>query len=540
MVSHSVMKKFVFVYFVLLSCFGYSQKGRFHLIDKQTNKSILLKDSLSTVKFLDSLAENNYYFTKIVSVKKVGDTTKILFDKGKNYNESYVQLSDSLSQALKVSPELFTKNLDSIKRLLNKKLVNLGYTFGRVKTRFLGLENDIPKVTLSLYYGKKRTIDGFVLKDYERVPKRFVKNMEKEYLRKNYNEQNLSSIRQSLQNHPFMVLERPPQTLFTKDSTKIFLFLQKKKASTFDGVIGFGNDKTKKLSFNGTLNVNFRNLLNGFEDINIYWQRTPDKSQTFNLKTDIPYLAKTNLGLSVHLNIFRQDSTYANVKFQPALYFHLNNRQKVGLRGNFENSVVTDSLFVQGKDYRKTGFGIWYEMTLPSETALMLYKTKIRAEADFLSAEYPVVDAKAKQNYFYGFVEHNLQLSGNHWLNLKGETALLNSNLPFTTNELLRFGGWNSLRGFNENSLYANFYYYGNAEYRYLIGEQAFFDAFLQYGQLSNTSLNIRPKLYSFGLGFNFFIPIGLMSFQISNGNEFGNPLKFGDTKIHWGILSRF
>ncbi len=30
------------------------------------------------------------------------------------------------------------------------------------------------------------------------------------------------------------------------------------------------------------------------------------------------------------------------------------------------------------------------------------------------------------------------------------------------------------------------------------------------------------------------------MSFQLSNGNEFGNPFKFNDIKIHWGILSRF
>jgi hypothetical protein len=35
------------------------------------------------VKFLDSLAENNYYFTKILNVEKVEKTTKIVFDKEK-------------------------------------------------------------------------------------------------------------------------------------------------------------------------------------------------------------------------------------------------------------------------------------------------------------------------------------------------------------------------------------------------------------------------------------------------------------------------
>ena len=63
---------------------------------------------------------------------------------------------------------------------------------------------------------------------------------------------------------------------------------------------------------------------------------------------------------------------------------------------------------------------------------------------------------------------------------------------------------------------------------------------FAQYGQMSNKALGVSPKLYSVGVGFNFFLPVGLMSFQISNGNEIGNPFKFNEIKIHWGILSRF
>ena len=144
------------------------------------------------------------------------------------------------------------------------------------------------------------------------------------------------------------------------------------------------------------------------------------------------------------------------------------------------------------------------------------------------------------QNNLFFSGERNFFITGNHYLNLKAETAMINSKNELVENELLRFGGWNSFRGFNENTLLADFYYYGTAEYRYLVGEQAFFDVFGQYGELNNKTLSARPKLYSFGLGFNFFLPIGLMSFQISNGNQFGNALKFGDTKIHWGILSRF
>src|SRR5690606_17730225 len=314
----------------------------------------------------------------------------------------------------------------------------------------------------------------------------------------------------------------------------------KKKSNSFDGIIGFGNDKSEKFTFNGSLNVNFRNMFNSFETVNIFWQRNPDRGQTFDLKTDIPYLFKSNIGLNMNVNVYRQDSTFANVKFLPGLYLHLSNRQKLGLRGTFETSSVIDSLYTQGRDYGKKGIGVWYDFTEPTDVELFLYKTRIRAEADLISTRYPEENIAVQQNNFFFLGERNFHIKGNHYLNLKAETALMSSKNDLAANELLRFGGWNSMRGFNENTLLADFYYFATAEYRYLVGNQAFFDIFGQYGELNNQSLESKPKLYSFGLGFNFFLPVGLMSFQISNGSQFGNPVKFGDTKIHWGILSRF
>lgn len=510
------------------------------MVDVQTSKKVLVKDSAAAVKFLDSLSQNNFYLTELKDAIKNGNSTEIIYDKGKNFNEANVKISQEIEQNLKLKKEFFTKNLDSLKKQISEKYRNQGYSFNRVKSKFTGMKNGVPQVEVSVIPGAVRKIDGFVLRGYENVPKRFIKNLEKDFKGKIYDDRNLLQINQSLQSHPFIILERPPQTLFTKDSTQIFLFTQKRKSNSFDGVLGFGNDKTDKFTFNGSINLNFRNMFNSFESINIFWQRNPDRGQTFDLKTDIPYLFGSNIGTNINANIYRQDSTFANVKLIPALYLHLNNRQKLGLRGTFETSTVMDSLYVAGKDYEKKGIGVWYDFTEPSEIELFMHRTKIRAEVDVLSTNYTKQDLKVSQSNFYFYGERNFNIKGNNWLNLRGETAMINSKNEFAANELLRFGGWNSLRGFNENSLYADLYYFGTAEYRYVIGNQAFFDIFGQYGQLNNKTLSLKPKFYSFGTGFNFFLPIGLMSFQISNGSEFGNPIKFSDTKIHWGILTKF
>ena len=382
------VKKNLYIFLIFLPFFLKSQQKQFILIDAQTKKELVKKDSLSAVKFLDSLAENNYYLTKILNVEKVEKTTKIVFDKGKNFNEAKVKFSSETALFLKSKPEIFTKNLDSLKRVINQKYTDEGFAFNRVKTQFLGFENDVPKVEISIFKGDKRVINGFVLQGFTKVPKRFIKNLEKEFVGKTYDDVNLLKINSRLENHPFLMLEKTPQTLFTKDSTQIYLTFQKKKSNNFDGIIGFGNNDKKKFTFTGSINLNLKNVFNSFETISLYWQRNQQSGQNFDLQTDIPYLFGSNIGTNLNMNIYRQDSTFANVKFRPALYFHLSSKQKIGARGNFEISSVLDDTYTSGQDFSKKGIGAFYEFTETSEEPLFVYKTKIIGEADLLSSFY--------------------------------------------------------------------------------------------------------------------------------------------------------
>lgn len=536
------MLRFIFSLFFVFS-FGLlvaQQEKKIVLIDVQTKQEFNKKDSLSAVKFLDSLAENNYYFTKVEKVESVKNSIKIYFDKGINFNKANVKLSKEISEEMNKPQEFFVQNLDSLRQEINKKYTEKGFVFNRLKTKYIGTKNKIPNVEISVLKGEIRKVDGFVLRGYQRVPKRFIRNMEREFLGKNYNENIISNIYQNLKNHNFVALEKPPQTLFTKDSTQVFLFLQKKKANVFDGIIGFGNDTSDKFAFNGTLNLMFQNIFNGFESLHLYWQKGADKGQNFDFKMRIPYIFKSNIGTDIQLNIYRQDTDFANVKAQPSVFYNLSEKQKLGLRGNIEVSSVLDKNSTLAKDFSRKGIGFWYEYSKPSDIELFANDLKIKAEADYLITFYDNENINASSTRFLGYGEKNFQLVGNHYLNTKIKLAIFETKTKISVNELFRIGGWNSLRGFNENSILANFYAYGGAEYRYLVGQSAFFDIFGQYAQIKNPTANISAKLYSLGLGFNFLLPIGQMSFQIANGSQIGEPFKFRDTKIHWGIVSRF
>jgi hypothetical protein len=190
-----------------------------------------------------------------------------------------------------------------------------------------------------------------------------------------------------------------------------------------------------KFTVNGTLNVQMKNMFNSFESIGIYWQRNPDKGQTFDLQTDIPYTFGSNVGLNVNVNIFRQDSTFANVKFLPAIYY-ISPKQKLGLKGTFESSAILDSLYTSGRDYSKKGIGVYYQYQEGSDIPLFINKSNIRLEADFLKTTYDDTQEKFDQIRYFIFAEHNFNLSGNHFLNIKGESALLSSKNELSTNEL--------------------------------------------------------------------------------------------------------
>ena len=254
----------------------------------------------------------------------------------------------------------------------------------------------------------------------------------------------------------------------------------------------------------------------------------------------MPYLFGSNVGFNGNINIYRQDSLFANVKLQPSFYYNFSMRQKIGVRANIEISSILSDSYTSGQDYNKKGVGLWYEYAIPTDVDLFVQKARFRLEGDFLNAKYQKDDVSSTQTAYLVSAENNFHISGNNYINVKGESAMINSKIALTANELLRFGGWNSMRGFNENSLIGDFYAYVGAEYRYVIGDQAFFDLFTQVGTMKNSFSQIKSQMYSFGAGFNYRLPFGIMSFQISSGNMFGNPIRFQDTKVHWGLVSRF
>jgi hemolysin activation/secretion protein len=117
---------------------------------------------------------------------------------------------------------------------------------------------------------------------------------------------------------------------------------------------------------------------------------------------------------------------------------------------------------------------------------------------------------------------------------------LYGSNL--FTNELYRIGGLRSLRGFDEESIYASKYSIGKLEFRYLLEQNSFLFLFANAAWYQNKSRNkdIQDRPYGFGAGINFETKLGIMSISYALGKQFDNPVYFRNAKVHFGIINYF
>ena len=86
----------------------------------------------------------------------------------------------------------------------------------------------------------------------------------------------------------------------------------------------------------------------------------------------------------------------------------------------------------------------------------------------------------------------------------------------FVENELYRFGGINSIRGFEENSLVANLYGVINTEYRYRLSNTIYVNSVLDAAYFENDIVDSKTKLFGFGFGFGLLTKAGLFKFHSS------------------------
>jgi outer membrane protein assembly factor BamA len=461
----------------------------------------------------------------------------------------YSQMDFSKKELINISTEIkdtyFVIPFITIERSLQKLnsiKSNEGDPFSRLKLNEIKKQDNFTlSAQLNLISGKKRTIDNIIVKGYEKFPMSFLKYYSGLRKKSVFNKEKVRKQSEALNSLGFVSNIKAPEVLFEKDSTSIYLYLKTEKDKLFDGILGFATDEeTQKLTFNGYLNLELNNNLNFGEQFTLNYKADGNDQQNFRVKVAMPYIFKTPVGLELELKIFKRDSTFVTTEQDARLTYQINpsTNSYLGFKG-YESSNLLDEPLLDStvKDYNSNNIIAGFSFIKLQSNDLFPIKTSLFINSEIGSRTQERV--KEAQFRFTGVLNYIFNLNFKNSIYLQNTSAFLTSD-TFLTNELYRFGGINTIRGFNENSIDASFYSVVNTEYRYQFNNNIYIHSIIDFAYFENQVLSIKEKLYSFGLGLGLQTNAGIIKFNIANGITDNQDFNFSNTKIHISISSRF
>lgn len=110
----------------------------------------------------------------------------------------------------------------------------------------------------------------------------------------------------------------------------------------------------------------------------------------------------------------------------------------------------------------------------------------------------------------------------------------------FFRNELFQVGGYRLLRGFDEESIFANQYAVGTIEYRYLAGLNSNFFIFTDLGWSNNPVIKQHNTYLGGGVGLSIETRGGIFNISYAVGKRNDLPFDIKQSKIHFGYVSIF
>jgi hypothetical protein len=403
-----------------------------------------------------------------------------------------------------------------------------GRSFSRIKLKDFTIKNKILYTTIDFYASKQRKINKLIFKGYNQFPNSFVKNYFNIHTQTLFNKKKLNEISRLSQNLDFVSEIKKPETLFTKDSTFVYVYLKKNKGSSFDGLVNFSSQDNGKITFNGHLDLKLKNILNTGEDFSLLWNSFGAERQEFSLVTKIPYIFKSKLSPELGFSIYKQDSTFLNTKFNTQLQYQIKSNAALFLSFTLESSETLTSTSLNNIDtFRSTFVGFGYKYKMPKNDVFRNNSFLLNIKPSFgkrKSANNSRNQIKLESTVSYLF---NVSRRGSFYL--KNKTGLLNSE-NYLQNELFRIGGNSSIRGFNEQSLFVKDYVIQNIEYRYLVSNESFLYSITDLALVATE--NNTEKLIGIGVGYLFNTNNSQINISTAIGTDSKNPINIKNTQL--------
>ena len=393
-----------------------------------------------------------------------------------------------------------------------------------------------------------------------------------------FSREKVAKIKNRIKELPFLKESKDALVVFEADQATIKLFLEKKKASQFDFVVGFlpttstvNNESVRRFLITGSFKGEIQNPFGFGERIYAEFERLRPETQQLGLEFSYPFILDLPFGVHASINQYKRDTTNNNVAIDFGLQYLLegNNYIKIFWNNTTSNLLAIDTaqilrqaMLPNNLDIKNNAFGLEYAMQQvdyrfnPRKGWSMLLRasagvknisknSKIlelsNEETDF-NALYDSLGTSIFQYKIDSKVAVYIPLFKLFTFQLSNQTGVILAKEKILQNEQYRIGGNRLLRGFDEEAIFASIYSVFTAEYRLLIGQNSYTYIFGDYGYVKDEFKTDKSNDFplGFGLGINFETNVGIFGVNLAFGRRLANPIDFSTPKVHFGYISLF
>ena len=549
-------KKFIpYIYILFLSCFShltFGQKNELILVTKdtiqnrivseiyQTKKHLQKKDALDEIdRILQQVKKRGFFTARIDSISKTNKELIAYLDLGKKINEIIIVtkkdntngIIDSGIDSIKIK----TREFSDLTNQLLKQIDRKGNSFSEITYVNPLLKNDTLFLEMKISNSSSRKIDKVITRGYEDFPKKFITKyflIDKNTV---FSKQKLNQVSALSNKLDFIKEKKAPEVLFKKDSTHLYLFLDKIGTSSFDGLVNFSSKENGKgLLVNGNLDLKLNNTFNTGEKFEIIWNKVSDEKTDFKINSYVPYILNSKFSTTLEFYLYRQDSTFINTNFELKTDYSINQKSHASILYSSEKSNYL--LNISNNDlasYSNYFIGLGYELKKSSTSNLYKYKNGLNLNLTIGKRKTDTESINQLKFHFSAFA--NVQINNRGYLNIKNESGLLTSK-NYLLNELFRIGGANSIRGYNEQSIFTNGYSYSNIEFRYSLDTSSYLYSITDLGGYKENTTNKIKKLLGIGAGYQFRINNNLVNlgYVISTNSSTNAKLNSSRLVVRW------
>ena len=552
-----------YIYILFLSCFSHhilGQENELILVTNDTIQNKIVseiyytkkhpqkKDILDEInRILQQVKKRGFFTARIDSISKADKTFSAHINLGKRTNKIIIinklkpeertklygasQSSESAIDSIKIK----TNEFDEFTNQLLKKIDKLGKSFSEISYINPIMKNDTLIIELTISDSSNRKIDKVIVRGYNAFPEKFISNYFLINTKTVFSKQKLKNVSTLTNRLDFIKENKAPEVLFKKDSTHLYLFFDKLGTSSFDGIVNFSSKENGKgLLLNGNLDLKLNNTFNSGEKFEIIWNKVSDEKTDFKINSYVPYLFNSKFSTTLEFNLYRQDSTFINTNFKLNTDYSINQRSHASVLYRSENSnYLLNTLNNEITSYSNYFIGLGYQMKKLSTSNLYDFNNGVNLNLIVGKRKTSLESINQLKLHFSAFA--NLQINNRGYLNIRNESGLLTSK-NYLLNELFRIGGANSIRGYNEQSIFTNGYSYSNIEFRYSLDRSSYLYSITDVGAYKESTTKKNKKLIGIGAGYQFkinnnFVNIG---YVISTNSGTNTKLNNSTLVVKW------